>query len=507
MRKLYYGDNLDILRTKIAENSIDLCYIDPPFNSKKKYFQIYNNIGKEDQAQTQAFTDTWRWDTRAVEGYQEILTNAENRFTSQCVDLLRGLRGVLKESGMLAYLISMALRITEIQRVLNPSGSFYLHCDPTASHYLKLICDAIFCARGGDFINEIIWHYRKWPSGDYTFQRNHDVIFFYTKSHSRERVFNQLYMDRSPSTLKRFGTSKIISGHDGEGNRLPSETEEADSEGVRQDDVWDISRVAPVKQWYPTEKPEALLDRIIRASTQEGDTVLDAYCGCGTTVIVAEQYHLNWIGIDITYNSIGTILKRIEKTLPGGKDLLKEIHIDGIPKDVESARALAHKKDDRLRKEFEKWAVLTYTEHRATINDKKSADWGIDGISYFWSSSTDTEKIIFQVKSGNNVGRSDVAELKGNMEREGAKLGVLITLKEPTTPMRIEEKSAGMYHHPLMGRNYPVIQIVTIKDMIENGKRLEIPLSLESVKSSDVNNSIKDKRTKSDKRGRQMGIF
>jgi DNA modification methylase len=477
---LYYGDNLDNLRRKIKDESVDLCYIDPPFNSKRNYNQIYNNIGTEDRAQAQAFTDTWTWDTHAVAGYQEILGNDGGRFQPKLIALIKGLHGVLGDSSLLAYLISMSLRITEIQRVLKRTGSFYLHCDPTASHYLKIVLDAIFVPAGGDFRNEIVWHYLKWSVKQRQFVRNHDVIFFYSKSDDQKRVFNTFFTERSPATKKRFGNAKIVSSHDTKGERKPSQTE-GESEGVALDDVWDISRVPPIKQLYPTEKPELLLERIIRVSTNEGELVLDAYCGCGTTVVVAQKWKRQWIGMDITYQSISLILRRLEQTY--GSAILASIITDGMPRDMESAEALAHKKDDRLRKEFEKWIALTYTNNRAIINEKKGADAGIDAIAYFLTGKNDNAKIIFQVKSG-GVKRGDVATLRGDMEREGAALAVLITLEEPSKPMIAEARAAGQYRHETMGHTYERISIVTVRQIVEQGARLEIPMSLEVLKAA-----------------------
>lgn len=241
------------------------------------------------------------------------------------------------------------------------------------------------------------------------------------------------------------------------------------------DDVWDISRVPPIKQLYPTEKPSLLLERIIHASTNEGDVVLDAYCGCGTTVAVAQRLKRRWIGMDITYQSISVILKRLEDEF--GKKITERITLDGIPRDMKSAGALAHKKDDRLRKEFEKWAVLTYTNNRAVINEKKGADAGIDARAFFQTAAKDNAKIIFQVKSG-GVKRGDIATLRGDMEREAAALAVLITLEPPSGPMTKEAKAAGQYMHELMGHNYDRIKIVTVEDIVEKGERLEIPMSL-----------------------------
>ena len=473
---LYYGDNLEILRNKIRDETVDLCYIDPPFNSKRSYFQIYNAIGgQQDKAQAQAFIDTWQWDTIAIEGHQQIISNFEGRFTRQSIELIRGLELILDKCDLFAYLVSMTLRITEIYRVLKPTGSFYLHCDPTASHYLKLVLDAVFCSQGGDFQNEIIWHYRRWTGDARRFLRMHDVIFFYTKA--EKHIFNAQYTQYTEKSLKRkqhYHTR--IKGND-------VYVTDIDERGVKENDVWLIPVInsqAKERLGYPTQKPEALLEKIISASSNEGDTVLDAYCGCGTTVAVTERLKRNWIGIDITYHSIGLILRRMESF---GENVLKSIKVDGIPRDIDAAKALANRQDDRVRKEFEKWAVLTYTNNRAVINTKKGADKGIDGVVYFATGADTTERMVIQVKSG-GVNRSVIATLHGDMERENAKMATLITLDEPTKPMKEEAINAGLYYHPLMGKNYDKIQIVIVRELIEQEKRLELPLSHEVLKTA-----------------------
>jgi len=480
MKTLYYGDNLEILRNKIPDASVDLCYIDPPFNSKRSYFQIYNNIGgSEDKAQAQAFVDTWSWDTQAIEGFEEITTNANGRFTRQSIELIKGLEIIIKKDTLLAYLVHMTLRVTEIFRVLKPTGSFYLHCDPTASHYLKLVLDAVFCGHGGDFQNEIIWRYRRWPSKQKNFQRMHDVIFRYTKGD--DWIWNQQYDDLSPSSIKQW-KGKLRVDVKSEAGKRHSETKTIESPGVPMCDVWEISQLSgPWKEYmgYPTQKPEALLERIIKTSSNPGDVVLDAYCGCGTTVAVAERLNRQWIGIDITYHSISLILKRLADAY--GEQVLQSLVVDGIPQDVEAARALANREDDRVRKEFEKWAVLTYTNNRGAINEKKGADKGVDGVVYFAIGPGKTERMIIQVKSG-GANRGTIATLKGDMQREKAELAALITLDEPTRPMIEEAKTAGLYAHPIMERNYDRIRIVTVREMIEHGARLDLPLSYDAVK-------------------------
>ena len=485
MPTLFYGDNLDVLRKDIKDETVDLCYIDPPFNSKRNYNQIYNNIGSEDRAQAQAFIDTWEWNDEARDGIGEILSNDVGRFQPQTVELVKGLHRVLGEGSLLAYLVSMTRRISEIHRVLKSTGSFYLHCDPTSSHYLKLVLDSVFVSSGGDIRNEIIWHYRRWTGKAKKFQELHDTVFYYTKSD--DYTFNPLYVEYTEGSTDRKLQGKLHRFKRGDAPVLVSDGT-VDERGVRDNDVWQIPFVAPSAKerlGYPTQKPERLLEKIITASSDEGDVVLDAYCGCGTSVAVAQRLKRQWIGIDITYQSIALILWRLEKQL--GKTawprVEKHLTINGIPRDMKSAVALALKKDDRVRKEFEKWAVLTYTTNRGTINDKKGADGGIDGTVYFLTSKTDNATMVLHVKSG-GVGRGDVAKLRGDMERSGAAMATLISLEEPTAPMLAEAKAAGQYHHELMGRKYDKIQIVTVQEIIEEHRRLDMPLSRDVLKSA-----------------------
>jgi DNA modification methylase len=569
MNLLYYGDNIEVLRKKIHSETVDLCYIDPPFNSKRNYNQIYNKIGDEDRAQAQAFIDTWRWDDHAISGYEEILSNADGRFQPQLVELIKGMHSVLPEDSLLAYVVSLALRVTEIYRVLKNDGNFYFHCDPTASHYIKLVLDAVFCAQGGDYKNEIVWKrttaHSDTKQGLARYGRIHDVIFFYTKK--TQANFTTQYVDYEQSYVESH-YRHIEKGKNGNPDRryrkgdltankpggdteyawpvkrptMPNAEWEADldDEYLKPKEGWEYKEIRPYKgrYWayskqnmkdyakagrlihtksgmpeykrylnempgmplqdiwsdidpinsqakerlgYPTQKPMSLLERIILSSSKEGDVVLDAYCGCGTTIDAAHKLKRKWIGIDITYQSISVTLKRLEDTY--GKDILKDITLDGIPKDMKSARALAHKKDDRLRKEFEKWAVLTYTNNRAVISEKKGSDAGIDARSYFRTGKSDNAKIVFQVKSG-SVDRGDIAKLRGDMGREQAALAFLITLEDPTRLMVHEAKSAGQYRHEDMGRAYDRITIVLVKEIVEDGKRLEIPMSLEVLKAA-----------------------
>jgi DNA modification methylase len=535
--KIYYGDNLDVLRRYIKDESVDLCYIDPPFNSKKDYHQIYKNIGKEDKAQAQAFVDNWTWDTIAIQGLNEIKANYNGVFTSQSIDLIEGLEKVLGKGALLAYLVSMTLRIAEIYRVLKPTGSFYLHCDPTASHYLKLVLDAIFCARGGDYKNEITWQ-RINAKGNVQkkFGAIHDIIFYYVKKAGQE-TWNQIYrpldlayVEKSyrnieEETGRRYMSDNLTAPmsraskgqiYEWKGKRPPpsrcwvyakdkmEELEKGgriiysgtgyprykryldENLGEKIPDIWTDINIALGNEslGYPTQKPLALLDRIIKASSNEGDVVLDAYCGCGTTVAMSQQLNRQWIGIDITYQSISLILKRLEEQ---SKDALNNVEINGVPKDIASAIALANKKDDRTRKEFEKWIVLTYSKNKAIINEKKGGDKGIDGIAYMPDRDDKGEiinkKALFSVKSSKTLTPSMINELNGVVEREGAACGIFLCLY-PAPNLVKASKAFGTYHNHLINKDYPKIQVVCVDDIFQ-GAVMELPNVVHVVKKAE----------------------
>ncbi|MCA0352016.1 MAG: restriction endonuclease [Chloroflexi bacterium] len=487
---LYYGDNLDVLRRKIRDETVDLCYIDPPFNSKRTYNQIYNNFGQEDKAQAQAFIDTWKWDDHSNSGLAQIFDNTHGLYPSQCIELINGLLKVLRKGSMLAYLVNMTLRIAEIHRVLKPSGTFFLHCDPTASHYLKLILDTIFVSQGGEFQNEIIWCYSIGGKSSKRFAEKHDVILFYTKSNDDTHTFNRqgAIIPRKPNSHM-----KVRSTADG---RLYQEKTDKKSgkvyryfldDGKIAEDWWidieTLNRGDSERLGYPTQKPERLLERIIGTFSNEGDCIFDAYCGCGTTINVAQRLERKWIGIDITYQSIGLILRRLEDSF--GTQSVTNIQLSGVPRDMDGARALANKKDDRTRKEFEKWAVLTFSNNRAVINDKKGADHGIDGKAFVQESMNNQRPIVFSVKSGHNLNVSMVRDLHGVIAREDAAAGILITLEPPTKPMSHEAKAAGTYQNPYMSNPFDRIQLVSVESILQ-GERLRLPLTHEVLKRAET---------------------
>lgn len=500
--RLFYGDNLEVMRKHIGTESVDLCYIDPPFNSNRNYNQIYNNVGNEDKAQSQAFSDTWEWGKEAESAYVEITENKEKLYPIQTVNLIIGLSKVLKGS-LFAYLVNMTLRIAEIYRVLKCNGSFYLHCDSTASHYLKLVSDSVFCTRGGDFLNEIVWNYGTYlgrvDSARY-FLRKHDIIFVYVKGtqylfnrpdaldNFRETVDgqrwrkyfvegNKIIEGNHPTTDTRFiqYRNKWIKEH----GRIPEKGETIyECKGDVITDNWtDIKAVDPKSRerlGYPTQKPLALLERIIKTSSKEDSIILDAFCGCGTTVAAAQRLHRRWIGIDITYQSIAVILKRLEDTY--GKEVLDTIEISGIPKDKSSAEALAHKANDRTRKEFEKWAILTYSANKAIVNERKGKDYGVDGRAYIYGE----KEILFSVKSG-KVNAGMIRDLRGTIERENAAAGVFITLESPTRGMQKEAAAARFYQNEYM--TIEKIKIVTVDEILA-GARLAVILTKEVLKKA-----------------------
>ena len=452
-RKLYYSDNLPVLK-EFAEESVDLIYLDPPFNSNK----AYNIIRPGDLGQVTAFEDTWYWSSDC----DSLLREMQHQEARSILNALVGAKGKIQ---LCAYLVNMAARLIEMKRILKSTGTIYLHCDPTASHYLKIVMDAIFGEN--NFLNEIIWHYRKWPSGKYPFQRNHDVLLMYGAGGPPEsRHFNQLYMERSKSTQKRFGDAKIYSAYDETGKRLPSQTDKDASKGVRQDDVWDINRVAPVKQLFPTQKPLELMKRIVTASSNEGDLVLDPFCGCGTTVAAAESLNRNWIGIDITYSSIAAIQKRFEQEK---LNVWGDIQIHGEPKTLHEVESkLINQSAAKARKEFEKWCV---TRVGGLPNSTMGADGGIDGRILL----PNDEVAIISVKSG-KVSIGQIRELKGLLD-EKQTIGIFISKDAPTKPMLQFAKQSGSHESKdkigfPRSVLVPKIQIITLEQILKG----ELPI-------------------------------
>ncbi len=509
--QLYFGDNLSVLREHIDDESVDLIYLDPPFNSNATYNVLFQEKSGEDPAaQIAAFEDTWHWTIDSERAYREVVTEAPD----QLGKLLQAMREFLGQNDMMAYLTMMAQRLAELHRVLKPTGSIYLHCDPTASHYLKMLLDAVFGKY--QFRNEITWRRTSAHSDANRYGRNTDIIFFYSRS--EDWTWNQQYQDYTEEYEARFSrtdpdgrlwqdydlSAKGLTGggYDYEYKgarslwRVPVETmQRLDAEGrlhfttrggIRRkryldempgrpvqalwEDVPPINSQARERLGYPTQKPEALLERIINASSNEGDVVLDPFCGCGTAVAVAERFKRRWIGVDITHLAISLMKHRLHDTF--GTEL-SDYNVIGLPEDVASARALAEDSKNDGRYQFEYWALGLVDARPAT--GKKGADSGIDGyINFFDDNSGKAKRIIVQVKSG-HVNRGMIATLKGDMEREDAAIGIFITLEEPTEPMRQEAIGAGFYESEGLSQDqFPRVQILTLERLLE-GAQPEYP--------------------------------
>lgn len=461
-RTLYFGDNLQVIEERFPDNFFDLIYLDPPFNSNRNYNVLFKEGQVDASAQIRAFEDTWEWSTPTIRLFNELKENPN----PQIAIMMQSLYEIMRDTPMMAYLVNMTARLIPLRRVLKETGSIYLHCDPTASHYLKMIMDVIFGKQS--FRNEIIWHYQRWPAKQKNFQRMHDVILFYSKR-NQENEFEVLLESLSEGTLKRWRGKKSKVEYDGD-VRLVTKMTEEDSPGRPMDDVWDIPVInsqAKERLGYPTQKPEALLERIILASSKEGNWVLDPFCGCGTTVAVAERLKRNWIGIDISMQSVNVIRGRMKSHFPG-----ININIDGIPMDYESASALAEK--DKFA--FQDWAITLVGANPPSGVAKKGADRGIDGIILFREKvdykNPKLRKIIIQVKGG-GTNRGDVAKLKGDLLREDAPMGILITLKEATAEMRREAALSGEYQYT-EATAFPRIQLLSIHEWF-HGKELKLP--------------------------------
>jgi len=507
---LYYGDNLAVLRDSVADESVDLIYLDPPFNSNASYNVLFKGPkGNESAAQIEAFDDTWHWNDSAEAAFGEVLRSGNGA----AAEMLRAMRSFLGENDMMAYLAMMAVRLLELHRVLKPTGSLYLHCDPTASHYLKILLDAVFGARC--FRNEIIWKRSNPKShGSKNFSTASDTILRYSKTD--DFFFKQPYEEHDPAYVEkayRFSDQRgkyrllpLLNPNNNRPNltyeflgvtrvwrwtreRMQAAYEDGlviqlkpgavpqykkyleDSKGRTVTNIWiDIPQAAGKETLgYPTQKPVALLERILNASSNPGDVVLDPFCGCGTTVHAAEKLGRQWIGIDVTHLAVGLIEKRLRDAFPK-----VSFTTHGVPQDIAGARDLAARgrSDKNYYFEFEKWALSLIAAQPGNMG-RKGADKGIDGRLYFGAKSEGTA--IVSVKAGDNVGVSMIRDLRGVIEREGAGVGIFLTLAEPTRPMIAEAAGAGQCEIEGFAP-VPRIQIVTIEEaMALRDRALRLP--------------------------------
>ena len=510
---LYYGDNLEVLRHYIPDESIDLIYLDPPFKSNQDYNILFKEKnGSNSTAQIKVFEDTWHWDQNAEETFVEITENAPKKVA----DLIIALRGFLGSNDMMAYLVMMAIRLIGLHGALKDTGSIYLHCDPTASHYLKLLMDAVFGVR--NFRNELVW---KRKSGRVysknSFGQKSDTLLFYAKTdksifnhqHSLESARNYIKErfthvnedgrkyrlspltnpDVRPNLMYEYKghkspkkgwavSKKVMEKMEGEGRLyFPEDKSKRINRKIFLDEypghpisnLWDdipfVNPMAKERLGYPTQKPEALLVRIIKASSNHGEIILDPFCGCGTTITVAEKLKRKWIGIDVTHLAISLMRHRLRDTFG---DSVK-FEVIGEPVDIKGAEALA--KQDPY--QFQWWATGLVGARPAESEKKKGGDKGIDGHIYFHDEYRKTKKILIQVKSG-KVLPTHIRDLKGTIESNEAQIGVFITLQPASRGMKEEAVTTGFYKSPGWNKNYPRLQILTIKEILQ-GKTIDYP--------------------------------
>ncbi len=520
MNTLFYGDNLNVLRSHIADASVDLVYLDPPFNSNRDYNVLFKEqSGAESPAQIKAFGDTWRWANAALDwdNFPELCPNPRVQ------DLMEGFLKMLGHNDVSAYLVMMAPRLYQLHRVLKPTGSLYLHCDPTAAAYLKILLDSIFGPK--NFRNEIIWKRTSVHSDSKTWSRVSDTIFFYSKSEAF--TWNPLYQPHSDKHLedkyqaedesgRRYTLDNMTSpnprpnlmyewnGHayppngwrysketmaklDAEGRiwypedkaRRPRLKRYLDEmPGTLHGNIWSdinpINSQAAERLGYPTQKPVALLERIIAASSNPGDVVMDPFCGCGTAIVAAQQLGRAWIGIDVTPIATSLIVDRLARmhcrdlrtVKAGDADFARAFQVEGLPTDLPGAQKLFLDNP----KDFEMWAVSLIP---VTPQDKKGADGGIDGIKDYFVGEKKPIRAVVQVKGG-HVGAPQVQQLRGAMEKFGATLGLFLSLEAATSKMHDEAGHAGFYTLPLTGKKIQRLQLRTVGDLLD-GLNFELP--------------------------------
>lgn len=527
---LYYGDNLSILREHIADSSVDLIYLDPPFNSNASYNVLFKAPeGHQSKAQIEAFDDTWHWTDSAEVAFDEVVNNKFGN--SDISTLIMALRQILKTNDMMAYLTMMAVRLLELHRALKPTGTLYLHCDPTASHYLKILLDAVFGKT--QFLSEIIWKRTSSHSSARRWGPVHDTILVYAKTdgfgwNQVFEAYDDQYLERFYRNEDKNGRFRIgdltgagkRSGDSGKSWRGTDPTEsgrhwavptaaiaragingdfeslnpqgkldrldelgliywppkgripqfkrylEVDRGVSIQDVITDIKAIssqAKERLGYPTQKPVALLERILAASSNPGDVVLDPFCGCGTTLHAAAKLDRKWIGIDITHLAIALIRRRLNEAFPEMK-----FNTVGVPKDADGARTLALA--DKY--EFQKWA-LSMIDAQPYKGGKKGGDGGVDGYLYFKPDGKKTEKAIVSVKGGQSLNPAMLKDLIVTVDQEGAKMGIFLTLEAPTRGMITQAAAAGIYKTEY--GQFPKIQIVTVAQLFQPASPIQMP--------------------------------
>jgi len=528
--KLYFGDNIDWL-PKIASQSIDLIYLDPPFNSKASYNLLYRSpSGEAAQAQYQAFVDSWRWGPSTDSALAKVMSSR-----SPVANIISAFHNYMQKSDLEAYLVMMTARMIELYRVLKPNGSLYLHCDASAGHYIKIILDAIF--EVGSFKNEIIWKRtnakslmtRRLPT-------NHDVIFLYSRvdakwnaleafvpydvldlpektaaKYSHKERDGRLYRfdnlinpnsDRPNLTYEFLGVTRVwrwtktrmqaayeaglvVQTAPG---RVPQLKRYLDQQrGLALDDVWadipPLNSQAAERLGYQTQKPLALLERIIRLSSDEGDTVLDPFCGCGTAIEASHTLNRKWIGIDITPLAIDVVERRLNRK---GARKGFDYKVEGIPRDLDGAQRLF----DNSPHDFQIWAT-TLVDGQPRNGGKKGADKGVDGLIYFQEDHKTIGQAIISVKGGSNIHATHIRDLIGAMKNTGSKFGIFITLNRPTSAM--EEAAREAESIDAGGKLRPCVQIFTVAQLLD-GRKPNLPVIHDIISAAASNRRAAQRR-------------
>lgn len=513
MNKLFFGDCLDVLKLLYKQHPdgfIDLIYIDPPFNSKRNYNILFEDLDLTDtKAQREAFSDTW-----SSVSYNDTIEEI-HELDLNLYRYLKALDDIHISKSAISYLATMSIRIKYIHNVLKSTGSFYLHCDSTMSHYLKIVCDLIFGIK--QFRNEIIWKRTNSHNDSGKYGRNTDTILYYTKSDkftwnkqflpiSENRKTNFIYKDSdgrkwASGDLTAKGLTgggyeyeyKGINGYwrcpintmidldyqnklhftKNGGIRIKRYLDETKGIPLQalMDDILSIGASSQERLGYPTQKPIALLERIIKASSNEGDLVADFFCGCGTTIAAAQKLDRNWLGTDISHLAIKLILKRLTDPYSDEQkiEILKSIDVSGFPKDIDSAKELA-RQTDKHRIKFQDWIIEVMIG--GITNQKKSGDGGFDGYITFHKSHDGKSKGtgIIEVKSG-NVGIATLKSFIQTVKNQKADIGVFVCFDEQVTKgMRIESNQQGK----MEGWQIDKIQILTVEDLL-NHKSPQLP--------------------------------
>ena len=472
MNRLYYGDCLTIFREHLRNNSVDLIYLDPPFNSNRAYNAIYKTeTGRPLPDQIEAFCDAWTLDEareRAIQTMPVLMREAG--IDDQVIEFWRLCMNALRNTNprLLSYLSYMVERLIWMKGILKPTGSLYLHCDPTASHYIKVMLDAIFGHE--NFRNEIVWYYQTSSGAPKKhFIKNTDTILFYGRGENT--TFNIVREEWPEATLKKWQRDDTGIYRMNAGKKYY-----IDPNGKRIDNVWNITLSSRSKErlGYATQKPLALLERIIQASSNEGHVVLDPFCGCATTLEAAHNLKRRWIGIDIAIHAIKRVAAvRLNERL--GLVEGTDYTIEGVPRNVEGAQQLW----ERDKYHFQKWAV---EQADGFVTNRRSADGGIDGRIYFVGDRPDKpelnklESMVLEVKGGKNVSQADLRSLHSALTNSGALMAGLIILHPlgSTKERNFKREMVRAGFSRVQGRDYAKMQLLTVAELL-GGKRFDTP--------------------------------